>query len=247
MSRWDEALVAIMNNKLDLQIAFEQHWYRIPVSSVDKFLKKRWSPTWLAFYQTRAFSDQKYSVNYYAQVLQVSRCDRAQLFPQEPPNAKSHKQYYKLDLSPIQPLPRSIVSHRHRRITFITTTIGKLLTATEINDLYDDSPLEDEVWEALRTLNITAERQERIEVKEQNYFLDFAIYCNRGNINIETDGDRWHSQRDRIAEDNVRDNTLGTYGWRTLRFNTRQVREQLGEYCIPTVLENIDRLGGLKP
>ncbi|HEY9628744.1 MAG TPA: DUF559 domain-containing protein [Coleofasciculaceae cyanobacterium] len=245
MTRRGEVLVALLNNRADWTITYEQHWYRIPVTSVEKFLKSRWPPEWLAFYQTRVFGHEKYAVNYCARVLQIDLCDRTQLFPHERPNAKSHKRYYKLTLSPLEKLPRAIVSQRQRRITFIATTLNKLMTATEINDLYDESPLEDQVWQALKQLHIDAERQERIIVKEKIYFLDFAIYCVQGNINVETDGDRWHSQPQQIPQDNVRHNDLGTQGWRTLRFNTAQVREQMGEYCIPTVIENIERLGGL--
>ncbi|NJR64869.1 MAG: DUF559 domain-containing protein [Leptolyngbyaceae cyanobacterium CRU_2_3] len=143
-------------------------------------------------------------------------------------------------------MPQPIVSYRQRRINFIPTTLHKLATATEINDLYDDSPLEDQVWQACKSLQIDAERQARIKIKENTYFLDFAIYCVQGNINLETDGDRWHSDPKQIPLDNLRHNDLGTLGWRTLRFNTPQVQEQMGEYCIPTLVENIDRLGGLR-
>jgi very-short-patch-repair endonuclease len=66
-------------------------------------------------------------------------------------------------------------------------------------------------------LGIDAERQEFVEVKEKAYLLDFAIYCRNGKIDIETDGDIWHSNKNRIPEDNRRDNDLETHGWRTLR------------------------------
>ena len=52
MSKRGEVLVAIVNKKLDFAILREQLWYRIPVSSVEKWIKERWSPKWLAFYQT---------------------------------------------------------------------------------------------------------------------------------------------------------------------------------------------------
>jgi very-short-patch-repair endonuclease len=44
--------------------------------------------------------------------------------------------------------------------------------------------------------------------------------------------------------DNLRDNDLEMNGWRVLRLNTHHIREQLEEYCLPTVVENINRLGG---
>lgn len=245
MLRSNEVLVAIMNNQRDMDIALQQHWYRIPVSSVKKFLRKRWAPEWLAFYQTKIFGSEAFSIRYYAKVLEIQEVGRIELFPDEPPHEKTDKRYYKLNLAPLQKLPQPIASHRRRRITFISTTWNKFITAIEINDLYDDSPLEDQLWNEMKELQINAERQERIKVKEKIYFLDFAIYCAKGKINIETDGDRWHSQQARIPEDNRRDNDLETLGWRTLRFNTKHVQEAMGEYCIPTIVENINQLGGL--
>ncbi len=43
-----EVLVAILNNLLDFAVARDQHWYRIPTSSVHKWLKGRWPPEWVA-------------------------------------------------------------------------------------------------------------------------------------------------------------------------------------------------------
>ena len=44
--------------------------------------------------------------------------------------------------------------------------------------------------------------------------------------------------------DNRRDNDLETVGWRVLRFNTTHIREKMEKYCLPTVVDNINRLGG---
>lgn len=76
--------------------------------------------------------------------------------------------------------------------------------------------------------------------------LNFAIYCNQGRINVEADGDTYHSVKDRVLQAKHRDNDLETLGWRTLRFSSRDVREQMGEYCLPMIIENINRLGGLE-
>ncbi|CAA9581533.1 MAG: hypothetical protein AVDCRST_MAG18-3210 [uncultured Thermomicrobiales bacterium] len=38
-------------------------------------------------------------------------------------------------------------------------------------------------------MRVLAERQEFVTAKGRNYALDFAVYCARGKINIETDGD----------------------------------------------------------
>lgn len=160
-----EVLVAIMNSKRDMDIACEQSWYRIPVESVERFLKRRWPPNFLAFYQTKVFGSKAYAVGYYARVQNIRKVYRYELFPNacgdaprtESCNQKTEKQYYKLELAQLQQLAKPITSHRRRRITFIATTLKKLKTAIEINDLYDESPLEEKVWSELKELGIDSE------------------------------------------------------------------------------------------
>ena len=48
-----QVLVAIINDRRDFAIVREQNWYRIPVASAEKWLKHRWPPQWVAFYQTK--------------------------------------------------------------------------------------------------------------------------------------------------------------------------------------------------
>ncbi len=93
-----EVLVAIAQNKHDLTIARDQHWYHIPVSSAHKWLKNRWPPQWLALYLPKTFGDEAFSVRYYARVLEIHKVSRWQLFPQEPRNEKSTRQYYQLNI-----------------------------------------------------------------------------------------------------------------------------------------------------
>lgn len=240
-----EVLVAIMNNLLDWTIVREQHWYRIPVANQEKRLKDRWPPDWLAFYQTRLFGDDAHTVTYYARVRDIRRRSRWQLFPDQPRDEKTFREYYQLMLGPLQRLPAPIVSRRWRRIIFIPTTWDKFLRASEINDLYDDSPLEDRLWAEFQRKRIVAERQEWLRVNSNDYVLDFAIYCNSGKLDVETDGDTWHSDPARIPQDNRRDNDLETAGWSLLRFSTRQIHEELESYCLPTVVAKINKLGGL--
>lgn len=245
MSKRGEVLVAIINNERDFDIVQNQNWYRIPVYSVEKWLEKRWPPLWIAFYQTKVFGDEACSVSYYAQVLDIRTVSRWQLFPNDIPDKKSNKRYYQLILNPLQKLPKPILSRRWRRIVFIPTTWQKFINAIEINDLFDESPLEDRLWAELKRHNIPAERQEFITVKQQNYALDFAIYCDSGSIDVETDGDSWHAYPKKAAEDNLRDNALESVGWKVLRFSTTQIQKQTTEYCIRTVTDTINNLGGI--
>ena len=246
MENRGEALIAIMNELRDLAIAREEHWYRIPMASVHQFLKDRWPPELVAFYQTQVFGEEAHAVNYFARVKDIRSVTRKELFPDQAEDKKAERKYYKLLLSPLERLPQPILSRRLRRIVFIPTTHQKLAHAIEINDLYDESPLEDRLWAELKLHNLGAERQEFIQVKHQLYALDFAFYCNSGKLAVETDGDTWHSDRERIPLDNQRQNDLQTEGWKLLRFNTKQINEKIAEYCLPSIIENIEKLGGLE-
>ena len=117
--------------------------------------------------------------------------------------------------------------------------------ALEINDLFDESPLEDRLWAVFKQWRILAERQEFLVIESQYYALDFAIYCARGKIDVETDGDTWHANPEKAAIDNRRDNALKMLGWLVLRFTTRQVMDELMEYCLPTVVTTINTLDGV--
>lgn len=240
-----EVLVAIVNNRLDFTTALEEHWYRIPIDSREKWLRDRWPPKWLALYQTKPFGQEAYAINCYAKVIDIAEAYRWQLFKHETQNERRDRRYYQLFLEPLRRLAKPIFSRRHRRIVFIPTTWQKFANAAEINDLYDESSLEDRLWAAFKRLQIQAERQELVTVKGRSYFLDFAIYCASGKIDVETDGDEWHANPEKAAQDNLRDNDLESVGWQQLRFNAHQLREQLTEYCIPKVVETINNLNGL--
>ena len=237
-------LVAIMNNKPDFRIARDDHWYRIPVDSAHKW-GGPWPPSWLAFYQTDIFGDEKYAVNYFCRVLDTRKVYRSELFPDAVNDPKATRRYYQLLLGALQKFPQPILSRRRRRIAFIPTTWHKLMHASEINDLYHGSRLEDRLWAELKRSQISAERQHFVKAKRQRYALDFAVYCQEGHLAVETDGDKWHTDRKRIPYENRRSNDLVTLGWKLLRFNTSQIMEEMADYCLPTIKENIDTLGGV--
>ena len=245
MSR-GEVLVAIINNLEDMRIAREEGWYRIPVFSARKWLKDRWSPRLLAFYQTKVFGAEAHQVNYCAEVRDIRNVSRTDLFPDTPPDhPKIHRRYYQLLLGDLQALPRPIVSHRLRRIVFIPTTFEKFKAAVEINDLWDESPLEDRLWAILKRARIRAERQYPVTIEDHTYFLDFAIFCDEGKIDVETDGDTWHIGPESAQVDRQRNNNLASRDWQVLRFNTTEIRERPVDYCVSKVMDTINHLGGL--
>jgi very-short-patch-repair endonuclease len=236
-----QVLVAIMNNNADLGILREQGWCRIPVATAPQ----RWSPKWLAFYQTKVFDDGAFAVRYYGLVRSIRIVRRYELFPKEPLNPKSERKCYEIHLHSLEQLPAPIYSRRLRRIVFISTTWQKFSHAIEINDLFDESPPEDRLWAELKRLAIPAERQWGVPVGKKWYVLDFALFCTKGSIDIETDGDAWHIGREQAPKDNLRNNALESVGWHVLRFNGHQIRESMNDYCVPEIAKTINSLGGL--
>ena len=238
--RHGEVLVAIMNSLSDFEILQEQRWYRIPVQS----RPRAWPPDWLAFYHTQVFTNHPKTVVYYGRVARINRAMRQELFPGQPLNPKSGREYYQLHLQSLERLPNPIVSANPRRNPFIATTWRKFSEAGQINDLFDESPLEDRLWEEFKARRIPAERQWEVGVGDKRYYLDFALFCNKGKVDVETDGTTWHKNRTR--EDNERNNAVESAGWHVLRFDTQQIQETAGTYCISKVEKTIKTLGGLQ-
>ena len=238
-----EVLVAIMNNHRDLEIARTQRWYRIPVKSVNRYIRDIEQMQYLAFYQTRIFERAAFAVNYYAEIERMSTVPRIQLLPDEAGHQNAEALYYKLEISPLQRLSQPIPSKRLRRVTFITTTLAKFRAAQEINALFHTSPIEDLMWEGLKAAEIQAERQYEIRERDARYNLDFAIECSDGTmVNIECNG-ATHDHEDAVRRDRRRNNYLTARGWSVLRFGTDDIHNDM-RGCINKIRTRINRHGG---
>lgn len=234
-------LIAIMNNGRDLSIAKTKHWYRIPFKNAPKRLEEI---SFIAFYQTKAFGGQKWSINYWSEVKVCRIVKRSELLPHESDHPRADDQYYKIEMGELKQLPKPIISKRGRRLVFTITTLEKFRKAEEINDLFNESPLEDKLWDELKKDDIEAERQYYVSEEKGKYCLDFAIFCEKGNIDVECNGDKWHSQKENIAKDNERNNFLASKGWSVLRFSTREIDENMPG-CLEKVKGTINRFGGV--
>ncbi|MEO0091757.1 MAG: hypothetical protein ABIK61_03490 [candidate division WOR-3 bacterium] len=186
------ALVAIVPRKKDWKILQKQHWYRIPVKSAPKITTKI---KYIAFYLPRIFDEDKFSVKYYAQVKKIKIVKRIELLPDEKEHNRASDDYYKLIISELRRLPKPIVSKHWRRITFIPTTLSRLFSAEEINDLWCTSPIEEILYKKMKREKIPAERQFFVYETKTPYCLDFAIFCRDGKLNVECNGDEYHSQK----------------------------------------------------
>jgi hypothetical protein len=139
-------LVAVINNPRDLEIARFLGWYRIPLRTAPKVI----AVDYLAFYQTGAFGDEKWRIQYIAPVSGHELTTRGELLRSELDHPRAKEEYYKVQLGEIERLPEPVLADSWRRITFLYTTGEYLLRAKKINDLVVQSDERQILWQALR-------------------------------------------------------------------------------------------------
>lgn len=139
-------MVAVVNNPRDLEIARLLGWYRIPLRTAPKVV----AVDYLAFYQTGAFGDQKWRIQYGAPVRGHELTTRAELIRDEADHPRAKEEYFKIQLGPVVGLPHPIPAGKWRRITFLYTTGEYLLKAKTINDLIIHTEERQTLWKALR-------------------------------------------------------------------------------------------------
>jgi len=236
------ALVGIVPRKGLWPKIQKERWYHIPVESAPlnvSFIE------YLAFYFPKAFGEEhRYKVAYYAPVLGVETKKRIELFPKESGHERANKDYFQFHLGQIKELPKPIPCKKWRRIIHIPTSLEKLLTAKEINDLWDTSPLEEKMYLELKRREIETERQFYVKVDGRIYCLDFGIFCKKGNIDLECDGEKYHTLPEALARDRKRNNQLASFGWSVLRFSGKEIRQAIGD-CFKIIEKTIGNLGGL--
>lgn len=221
MNPTDLILVALLKDKRDLEIARVLGWYRIPVKHAPKTV----AVDWLAFYQTAKFGEEKWAINYIAPVRGHELATRAELLRTQPTHPRAGEMYYKIQIGPLERLPRAIPSRKWRRFTFLYTTGERLLAAEEINDLIVQSAERERLWKALYERGLRAEKQYETRPGVE---VDLALLCALGNLGIALGDEKTlkeHSQ------------------WRYLTFPESTVASHL-----PAVLQAIEdsarQLGG---
>lgn len=143
----DLVLVAFLPHPRDLEIARVLGWYRIPLATAPKVV----AVDWLAFYQPAAFGPaHRWRIEWAAPVLGHELVTRQELFRDEPDHPRAHEEYYKVQLGPLVRLPRPILAHRWRRVTFLYTTGERLLAAETLHDLVVHDEERRVLWRALR-------------------------------------------------------------------------------------------------
>lgn len=240
MSDHDEdapVLVAVVNNLSDFVRARDEGWYRIPVNRAPR----RVAAEYLALYQTRVFGDDGYAVNYYAPVRRFHVVTRAELLPDEAGHPRAADAYYKIEIGPLQRLPRPVPSRALRRIAFIPTTLQRLLAAQEINDLWQRDDPQQRLWLALREAGLLVEYRYQIGQPDGDLAVDFALFCHDGRIAVlcdDADDDETGLRERRSV-----DYQLAAGGWTVLRFSRQELEDELPR-CAGAVIAMVGKLGG---
>lgn len=137
----------------DLEIARLLGWYRIPLRSAPKVI----NVDYLAFYQASAFgAEHRWRIEMFAGVRGHELTTRAELLRDEPDHPRAREEYYKIQVGPLETLPRPIAAGRWRRITFLYTTGELLQRAKTINDLVVRSEEREVLWRSLRERALNA-------------------------------------------------------------------------------------------
>ena len=201
-------------------------WYRIPLKTAPKLV----AVDWLAFYQTAKFGEDKWAINYVAPVKGHELATPAELLPTQPDHPRAKELYYKIQIGPLERLPRSIPSRRWRRLTFLYTTGEKLLAAEELNDLIVVSAERERLWKALYKRGLQAEKQYTTQSQGE---LDQALLCALGNLGITLEDTRAEGRT--LKEQS---------GWRYLSFPETAIKAELPS-VVETIAKEVQRLGGL--
>ncbi|GAB4530343.1 MAG: hypothetical protein Fur0018_17580 [Anaerolineales bacterium] len=139
-------LVAYLPTPRDFEIARLLGWYRIPLRTAPKVI----AVDYLAFYQPASFGEHGGRIEYVAEVRGHELTTRAALLRDEPDHPRAHEEYYKIQLGPLEKLPRPIPAGAWRRLTFLYTTGEYLLRAASLQDLVVRDDERSLLWQSLR-------------------------------------------------------------------------------------------------
>lgn len=139
-------LVAVIPAPRDLEIARLLGWYRIPLRTAPKVI----AVDYLAFYQTGAFDQGRWRIEYVAPVQGHELTTRVGLLREDANHPRAKEEYYKIQIGPLEALPQPILADKWRRITFFYTTGEYLSRARTIRDLIVQTDERKVLWNALR-------------------------------------------------------------------------------------------------
>lgn len=236
-------LVGIVPHQRDLAFLLEHGWYRVPVDTAPK---RGWPPRWFAAFEPKGVNGSHQVVQHYGRIESIREVGREELLRGHPLEGRAGRRYFRLGIPSVATLSKPIVATRNRRNPFISTTLRRLLAAETFNDLFNESPLEEKLWAAMKGLagmEPAVERQYGWPETRQRYWLDFAIFCTGKNIDVETDGDAYHLAEKAVKADKDRNNFMEESGWSVLRYTTDALKDI--DRCMDQIAQTISQNGGL--
>jgi hypothetical protein len=231
-------LVAVVNNAEDLRRAASEGWYRIP----QRRAPQRIGADFLAFYQTGAFDDapEAQTITFYAPTRRYRLMTRAELLPQEAAHPRANDYYYRIELGPFVRLACPVPSATLRRITFIHTTLDRLLHAQDVRELFvqDDPFLK--LWHALRANRLRPLKNRLVDDRP----VDITLRARGGNLGIvcaeATSGGTLAQERRAAVAGNSRNHGER---WELLWLPTAQIEQDL-DGCLRQIGAALINLGG---
>ena len=234
----DIVLIGVLKDRRDLNILLKKKWYRIPLLHAP-----RRKAEYIAFYQPSIFGRSGQRIRYYAKIRSCDVLKRKWILPEEPDHPRTDEDYYRINLEEIQKIPFPIVNKTRMRISFGFTTLEKLLRAETIAQLFDVPPIEEMLGEELAKKGISTCREFIFSLpSRKKYRLDFAVFCKKGPLGIECDGEKWHSIAAQKRKDVLRDRELKKEGWSILRLKEKDIINNL-QKCVGKIERRIEKLG----
>jgi len=226
----ERVLVAVVPRLRDWELVRTEHWYRLPVSKAPR----RIGAQYLAFYHTKVFGDLRWKIVHYAPIRRYSLARRRELLPNEPNHQRADHLYYKIEIGPLETLPRPIPSRKLRRVTFIMTTMSRLLGARDVVDLWEHEDARDRLWRALRAREIDAQRDYVIREGALRYKADLAILGTPRGIAVQCVGDVAVPLAQERALYHPWDRIMSEHGWFLQCFSVAETLTDL-DACVEVV------------
>ena len=219
-------LVAVVNQPEDFRRAASDGWYRIPQRSAPR----RIGADYLAFYQTGAFDpeEERHTITWLAPVQGYRLLTRGEILPDEADHPRAQDYYFRIAIGPLMRLDHPVPATKFRRVTFIHTTLGRLLRAQDITDLRrDDDPFE-ALWQALRDNRLRPLPNRLVG----DWPADIALRARSGYLGVRC-GDESDALRDALLPDR----------WRLLHISPSQIADDLSG-CLRKIAAELIDLGG---
>jgi very-short-patch-repair endonuclease len=141
-------------------------------------------------------------------------------------------------------LPEPVRNISLRRITFAYTTLRRLFQSHDVLEVFGVPPIETMMKKEFDRSQLKALPEFTVSGARARYRLDFAIFCARGPLAVECDGEDFHGGLAQRRRDRTRDNRLRRMGWAVVRLTERAIVKSPAR-CAKRVNAVVTRLGGV--